>query len=76
MNKFLKGIRIASSGLAAIFIFYGWVRLVGPQMHVVETVIGLVLTLVVFSYLLFVTRSRKKTVAADPVVSSGTEKAK
>ena len=48
--------RYGAAGIIAIFVFFGWVNLVGPQVHVVETVIGLVLALATFGYIMFMTR--------------------
>lgn len=45
MNKFIRALRYSAAGLVAIFVFFGWVNLVFPQIHTVETVITLALML-------------------------------
>lgn len=40
-----KTVPILAAGLVGFFGFYGWVSLVGPQIHVVESVIGLVIAI-------------------------------
>ena len=60
MAKFIKTFRYVVSGAIAIFVFFGWVSLVGPQIHVVETVIGLVMALCTFGYVMHLTRKGNK----------------
>ncbi len=65
MDKYLMTFRYIAAGVIAIFVFFGWVSLVGPQVHVVETVIGLVLSLTTFGYIMFLTRRRKRLPPQD-----------
>ena len=60
LKKYIQALRYSAAGIIAIFVFFGWVNLVGPQIHVVETVIGLALTLATFGYIMFLTRRGKK----------------
>ena len=58
-RQLLATLRYLMAAAIALSIFVGWVYLVGPQIHVVEAIIGLLVAGMSSGYFLFRTRRKK-----------------
>ena len=71
LDQAYRLLRIVAAGGLAILALSGWVDLVGPQVHVVETIIGLLLAFGVFAGTLYATRRARKKRDCDKERKSG-----